>query len=212
MISNFFFSFFYQAAHCLDDIVQTSVYVGVIDRINGPAVWGITINDRSNLIMHESYTPTNVGNDIALVRLVNTIKNDPNVGIISLPTRSEVSVSLEGRLATIAGFGRYTDSSGPSQLLRYVQNKIVANTVCERTFGKANIRDTNLCMEGAGGKSSCQGDSGGGLHLELNGRKVVVGVVSFGAASGCTLNYPAVYTKVSSYLDWIQGKTGIKIN
>lgn len=203
--------FLYQAAHCLDDIVQTSVYVGIIDRINGPAVWGITINDRSNLIIHESYSTVNLGYDIALVRLVNTIKNDPNVGIISLPRRSEVSTSLEGRMATIAGFGRYTDKSGPSEKLRFVQNQIVANTVCEKTFGKANIQASTLCLEGTGGKSSCQGDSGGGLHLELNGRKVVIGVVSFGAESGCTLNYPAVYTRVTSFLDWIQGKTGIRI-
>jgi chymotrypsin len=161
--------------------------------------------------MHESYSTVGHGNDIALVRLVNTIKSDPNVGIISLPKRSEVSTPLEGKMATIAGFGRYTDKSGPSQQLRFVQNQIVANSVCEKTYGKANIRATNLCLEGTGGRSSCQGDSGGGLHLELNGRKVVVGVVSFGAEAGCTLNYPAVYTRVASYLDWIQGKTGIRI-
>lgn len=188
------------------------MYVGVIDRVQGPAVWSITVSDKSNLIMHENYASANVVNDIALVRLVNTIKSDPNVGIINLPTRSEVSTSLVGKMATIAGFGRYTDTSAPSQQLRFVQNKIVDNTVCEKTFGKANVRETNLCLEGSAGRSSCQGDSGGGLHLELNGRKVVVGVVSFGAAAGCTLNYPAVYTKVSSYLDWIQSKSGIQIN
>lgn len=143
---------------------------------------------------------------------MTTIKNDPNVGIISLPSRSEVSTLLEGKLATIAGFGRYTDSTGPSQQLRWVQNTIVSNSVCEKTYGKANVRATNLCLEGTGGRSSCQGDSGGGLHLQLNGRNVLVGIVSFGAAAGCTLNYPAVYTKVTSYLDWIQEKTAIKIN
>lgn len=34
-------------------------------------------------------------------------------------------------------------------------------------------------------------------------RKVVVGIVSFGNAKGCELNYPSVMTKVTSYLDWI---------
>jgi chymotrypsin len=136
------------------------VYVGVIDRVSGPAVWGITINDRSHMISHESYTASNVVNDIALLRLVSTIVNNPNVAIINLPTRSEALTSLEGKLATIAGFGRYTDTSGPSQQLRYVQNTIVSNSVCEKTFGKANVRATNLCLEGTNGRSSCQGDSG----------------------------------------------------
>lgn len=164
------------------------------------------------MIMHENYQPTNVINDIALLRLVNTIKSDPNVGIIQLPTRSEASVVLDSKLATIAGFGKTSDVSGPSQFLRYVQAVITPNSVCEKVFGVANVRVTNICLEGIMGKSSCSGDSGGGLFLELNGRKVVVGVVSFGALVGCTLNYPAVYTRVSSYLDWIGAKTGILIN
>jgi secreted trypsin-like serine protease len=36
-----------------------------------------------------------------------------------------------------------------------------------------------------------------------DGRKVIVGVVSFGAASGCTLGYPAVFSRVTSHLEWI---------
>lgn len=203
--------FYQQAAHCLDDIVKTSVYVGIVDRINGPAVWKLDVTSKSNMITHESFNSVNLWNDIALVRLVSTIINHPDVGIVSLPSRSEVSVNLEGRLATIAGFGRTSDTSGPSQFLRYIQVPIVANSVCEKVFGVTNVRDTNLCLDTSSGKSSCQGDSGGGLTTDLNGRKVVVGVVSYGAAVGCTLGHPAVFTRVTKYLDWIQTKTSIQI-
>lgn len=54
--------------------------------------------------------------------------------------------------------------------------------------------------------------SGGALTVELNGRKIVAGIVSYGAAISCTSEYPAVYTRVTSYLDWIRGKTGIQTN
>lgn len=164
------------------------------------------------MIIHENYNPTNVVNDIALVRLVNTIKSDPNVGIVQLPARSDAGSVLDGKVATIAGFGRYTDTSGPSPLLRWVQAPLANNEKCEKVFGKANVRDTNLCLDTTGGKSSCQGDSGGGLTVELNGRKVLAGIVSYGAAVSCTSSYPAVYTRVDSFLDWIQGKTNILIN
>lgn len=191
--------------------MKVSVYVGIIDRVNGPAIWGIDITDRAHLIMHENYNSSNVSNDIAVIRLINTIANDPNVGIVKLPTRADALVALEGKLSTIAGFGRTTDTSNPSQFLRWVQAPIAPNEMCEKVFGKANVRETNVCLDTTGGRSSCQGDSGGGLTADLNGRKTVVGVVSFGAASGCTLGHPAVFTRVTSYLEWIAAKTSILI-
>lgn len=137
--------------------MKVSVYVGIVDRISGPAVWGIDITDTNHMILHEDYTLTNVQNDIALIRLMNTIKRDPNVGIVALPTRADHDIELDGKMATISGFGRHTDTSGPSQFLRWVRTLIAPNEKCEKTFGRANVRATNLCLDTTGGKSSCQG-------------------------------------------------------
>lgn len=192
--------------------MKVSVYVGIVDRINGPAVWGMEIQDLSDLILHEEYTLQNVRNDIALIRLRSTIKDNENVGIVQLPSRADASVLLDEKLAMISGFGRTSDTSGPSQFLKWVQTPIAPDSKCEKTFGKANYKETNLCLDTVGGRSSCQGDSGGGLTLEVNGRRILAGIVSYGAAISCTSDYPAVYTRVTSYLDWIQAKTSIHID
>ena len=58
-----------------------------------------------------------------------------------------------------------------------------------------------------------QGDSGGPLiFLESDGIYTQVGIVSFGAAAGCTLGYPAAFTRVTSYLSWISLNTGVRID
>jgi secreted trypsin-like serine protease len=48
-----------------------------------------------------------------------------------------------------------------------------------------------------------QGDSGGPLVYQINGVYNQVGVVSFGHTSGCELDWPVVYSRVTSYLEWI---------
>ena len=62
------------------------------------------------------------------------------------------------------------------------------------------------------GTTSCNGDSGGPLLIKegtrgseegLLGPWYQTGIVSFGS-SGCRSNKPAVYTKVSDHLDWIE--------
>jgi len=58
-----------------------------------------------------------------------------------------------------------------------------------------------------------QGDIGGPLvYLESDGIYTQVGIVSFGAAAGCELGYPVVFTRVTSFLSWISENTGINID
>lgn len=198
------------AAHCLDEIARTTVYVGLIDRIKGPAVWSKDVLPK-DFILHENYV--GITNDIALVRLTTSVPSHQHVSNIPLPKRSDVDVVLDGKTGTVCGFGRINDvSSQPSQNLRFITQEIVANTVCAKVFGSANVKSTNLCLSGSGGRSTCSGDSGGPLVTEITpGKKTLVGVVSFGAETGCTLGYPLVFSRVTSYLDWIEAKSGIYI-
>ena len=54
------------------------------------------------------------------------------------------------------------------------------------------------------GSDSCGGDSGGPMVLRKpGGAWYQMGVVSFGSKK-CGLGKPAVYTRVTAYLDWIK--------
>jgi secreted trypsin-like serine protease len=61
----------------------------------------------------------------------------------------------------------------------------------------------NICAAGNGRRAdSCQGDSGGPLVAKVQDKFVQVGVVSWGHSCADGV-FPGVYTKVSSYTDWI---------
>jgi hypothetical protein len=49
------------------------------------------------------------------------------------------------------------------------------------------------------------------VHQELDGRYTEIGIVSFGRMYGCEFGYPAAFTRVTSYLGWIEQITGIMI-
>ena len=65
-----------------------------------------------------------------------------------------------------------------------------------------------LCI-GAEGKSACFGDSGGPLVCEEGGVWTLRGDASFVTAQSCPGDVPAVYARMSSYVDWINSKTGM---
>lgn len=73
---------------------------------------------------------------------------------------------------------------------------------------KASLKIANgqICAGGSDGKDSCRGDSGGPLMLierqYMKENYVAVGIVSFGLGCGIR-GIPAVYTRVSSYVQWI---------
>ena len=61
-------------------------------------------------------------------------------------------------------------------------------------------------------KKNFQGDSGSSLQYVIDDRWVQTGVVSFGAATGCSDDHPNGYTRIAFYLDWIESITGIPFN
>ena len=59
-----------------------------------------------------------------------------------------------------------------------------------------------------------QGDSGGPLQCKVNGIWKQFGVVSWGLSNPCysgETNKPAIYARVSNYIDWIWNTIGGKV-
>lgn len=68
---------------------------------------------------------------------------------------------------------------------------------------KEGISNSQYCAyDPANKRDSCRGDSGGPLQVYHNQDTVhIVGIVSFGL--GCGTRFPAIYTRVAYYTDWI---------
>lgn len=86
---------------------------------------------------------------------------------------------------------------------------IVSKDYCNKklpTIG--GIDSSRMCAGGEGGKDACSGDSGGPLlrsgseNLNAKPKWYQEGIVSKGTGCGIP-GYPAVYTRVAHYMDWI---------
>jgi secreted trypsin-like serine protease len=95
-----------------------------------------------------------------------------------------------------------------SNELRFVQLPIAEDQVCLDVYS-FYFNPTNVCVSGHRG-SSCNGDSGGGMHLSIGGVQTIIGIVSYGSST-CEGGLPVVMTRVTSYLDWISTNTGIRL-
>ncbi|XP_059350521.1 trypsin-1-like isoform X2 [Daphnia carinata] len=105
--------------------------------------------------------------------------------------------SYANKPAAIAGWGATTSGGSISQVLLKATVQVLDNTICTKQYGSSFVGANMLCAA-APGKDTCQGDSGGPLLVD----GVQVGITSWGY--GCASpNYAGVYTRVTSYVDWI---------
>jgi len=143
-------------------------------------------------------------NDIALLKLSSPVEVSSDVLPVCLPPSKP---TYAGKTAIATGWG--TTSSGGSQpnTLREVNVPVLSDAQCKATgYGTSDILPGMLCA-GTNGKDSCQGDSGGPLIFQDGGGNYdQIGVVSWGYGCGAD-NYPGVYARVNSYLDWITTNT-----
>ncbi|KAJ1801740.1 hypothetical protein LPJ59_000031 [Coemansia sp. RSA 2399] len=167
---------------------------------NGPAV--------KEIIVNPDFNRATLSNDIALIILESNVPS-------SLATPAKIytgSVNTSTSLIA-AGFGitNPTDSSSvPTDLMEV--NLVSGTTAyCQSIWSSFNPAKL-ICTNGAGGKDTCSGDSGGPLATPINnsGGLAIAGITSFApvtsnnpdglcAVAGST----GYYVHVNYYIDWI---------
>ncbi|CAH1255087.1 PRSS2 [Branchiostoma lanceolatum] len=136
--------------------------------------------------------------DIMLIKLSSPVTLNSRVGPASLPS----SMVSPGTMVTVTGWGITHENGYIPDKLQKVDVPIISRSACNAPNVYDGLVTANEFCAGymEGGKDSCQGDSGGPVVRS----GTVYGVVSWGI--GCAReNAPGVYTKVSNYVDWING-------
>ena len=95
-------------------------------------------------------------------------------------------------------------------ILREVTLPIASNKQCGayyRQRGREQCIISGTLCAGEAGKSLCFGDSGGPAVWidDENNRVYQIGIVSWGGPVCTKLNAQMVFTRITEYLDWIEG-------
>ena len=161
---------------------------------------------RASIIEHRNYNRQTLVNDIALIRIPHTAYTTL-IQPIRLPAIARTYPTFAGENAVVAGWGQTTDRHQimPTNL-QWARMPVMTPAACQRIW-QHMVTASNICVSTTNRVATCFGDSGGPLVSEAS--NVQIGVVSFGAATGCELGYPSVFARVTSFLEWIRTNTGI---
>ncbi|XP_041447103.1 transmembrane protease serine 11D isoform X5 [Xenopus laevis] len=194
------------AAHCIISQVPSlfTVILGTILSTSSSVLY------LESIIVHEKYTRSTSGNDIALLKLSIPLKFTRYIGPVCLPQISDIFA--DGLPCYITGWGTLSEGGSVSITLQEAEVKIIGTETCNSSqMYKSMIGPSMICAGYVDGNiDSCQGDSGGPLVAKkVNDTSwYLIGIVSFG--EGCArVNKPGVYSRVTYLRSWITQKTGI---
>lgn len=192
-------TFVLTAAHCINfgGQVPTTVRLGGENLTMGMG------EDHAirRVFTHPGYNDSTSYNDIALLELDDSQPSTQQ--IVCLWPRSVLEIN---ELIAI-GYGQIQFAGITSTQLLKVALQHVSKEECQPHYSLDVLSDgldaSQLCagdMKGLG--DTCQGDSGGPLLMQTGPTWYAVGITSLG--QGCASGPPSVYTRVSSYIDWIE--------
>lgn len=197
------------AGHCVYGLKSLFLIFGATNIHEQPIALTST-----ELFYHSQYNPDNLNNDIAAVKLPESLNFNPKIQPISLVKRAAAGDTFVGKRGQISGWGYISDEDLEfSENLLFAQMTVITNKDCMEKFGESHVKESTLCAQGTQTlhESICSGDSGGAFVIDIDGRPVQIGINSFVAEQLCAEGYPAGFARVGSFLDYIQETTGIQL-
>ncbi|XP_037724502.1 serine protease Hayan isoform X1 [Drosophila subpulchrella] len=203
------------AAHCVnrDSNRPAFVRLGAVAIENPPA--GFQDINVAVIHIHPNYSESSKYNDIAILELAEDAKESDTIRPACLYIDRN-GPSNDSKIF-VAGWGvMNVTTRATSKILLRAGLDLVAADKCNASFAeqpsairalKEGVIDSLLCaVDKKQVKDACQGDSGGPLILEtdaVDGLYSILGVIVAGL--GCGTKTPGLYTRVSSFLDFIEG-------
>lgn len=151
--------------------------------------------------------------DIAVLELDSEVEFNQYVQ----PACVLLEKDLTDMVGSVVGWGR-TEFDATSSILREAELPVIDLLTCLNSdrdvFGQTLDRGM-LCAGYTNGTGLCNGDSGGGLFIEINGAWYLGGIASFTKARHedetlCQTKGYSVFTKVYEYLPWIRNTTNLR--
>jgi len=202
------------AAHCVTDEdgapqLPDEIVVGAHDRASG----GVSVGLAGGAIVHPSYNPATLENDLALIELDGPTGAPP----IALNNDQRFPIAVRHQVAfepadnTVAiGWGADENGAQPAAL-REVAMPVITTASCDQLVPNdrppVNPNGHLYTWQNDAIQKVCFGDSGGPLIAYAYGEPIVVGISSWtnGTLDGVTCpSGLSVYTRVSQYANWIR--------
>ncbi|XP_062549992.1 serine protease snake-like [Armigeres subalbatus] len=164
--------------------------------------------DVQQVVRHPNYKGNSVYNDIALVKVKRSVRFSPFIRPACLWTSK--SINFTSAIAT--GFGQLGFLTEQATKLNKVTLELYDASFCNRAFVRNRkfedgVIDSQICAGSENEKDTCKGDSGGPLQVMIEGNGCmyyVVGLTSRGHDACGLKSSVALYTRVSSFVDWIE--------
>ncbi len=162
--------------------------------------------------------------DIGIVSRVRTHPNyndlaiDYDIGILTLTLNFTTPLAnvyagndlFVSELGTAIGTGLIaTNPPENVDILQEVSAPIISNQLCsslwQQISGFDPITDRMMCAGfPIGNRGTCSGDSGGGLFVDIDGQRTIVGTTSFGLMECEANRQEQAYARVSTMTDFIR--------
>ncbi|GAB0092290.1 hypothetical protein DMENIID0001_072800 [Sergentomyia squamirostris] len=206
------------AAHCFFDGYNRKIAIQDIIIILGqynlkrPQDKGTQIIYPDKIHTHPNYQiRNNVDADIAVVVFADKATFSNFIRPACLWSGSADKRDIVGLKGTTAGWGRDENGNFFTDLPKKVDIPVVSDEICLRSheiFSKITSTNTFCAGWRNGTEGPCNGDSGGGLIFDVNGKWNLRGLVSTALSdrktSACDQNEYVIFTDIVPFIDWIK--------
>ncbi|XP_078404572.1 complement factor B-like [Cetorhinus maximus] len=215
------------AAHCVNDTVGKISNLTISTGSTKRREW-LQRLIVEKVIIHDNFSiPSEMNNDIALLKTKDPIIFNSRVRPVCLPCTKKSAELLSSAVGSwdetchledgvltghggrvqkiisgyVSGWGYFKKNGRlPSSFLRHAQVNIQHYLTCASPHP---LTETMFCAKGDT-TDSCRGDSGGPFVMERSQRWFQVGITSFGRTSVCGVNFMGFYSRIPKLMSWIK--------